>query len=199
MKFMKTTMPLIMWQKKEKKRKDNKAVFLDRDGVINQVIVRQGKPFPPEDLQDLQVLPGVKESLLRLKMMGFLNLVVTNQPDVARGKTPKQAVDFIHERLVADLALDGFYTCWHDDADNCKCRKPKAGLIEQAALDYQVDLKSSYMVGDRWRDVEAGKMARCRTIYLDYGYAEKKPDQPDFICHSLEEAVVWIEGREGKK
>lgn len=174
------------------------GVFLDRDGVINEAIVKEGKPYPPKGVENLRILPGVREALEKLRQKGFLNLVVTNQPDVARGKTPKQAVDVIHERLVAELALDAVYTCWHDDKDNCNCRKPKPGLLEQAAREHLVDLKGSYMVGDRWRDVEAGQAAGCRTIFLNYGYAEPKPENPDFICHSLKEAVAWIESREDK-
>ena len=166
--------------------------------MINEAIVNEGKPYPPERLQNLRILPGVRDALERLRQKGFLNLVVTNQPDVARGKTPKQAVDAIHERLVTDLALDAIYTCWHDDKDNCNCRKPKAGLLEQAAREHGVDLKSSYMVGDRWRDVEAGKGAGCRTVFIEYKYNEKKPENPDFLCHSLKEAVAWIESREDK-
>ena len=174
------------------------AVFLDRDGVINEALVNEGKPYPPRDLEDLRILPGVSEALKRLRQKGFLNLVVTNQPDVARGKTPKQAVDAIHGRLTGELALDAIYTCWHDDKDNCNCRKPKPGLLEQAARENGVDLKSSYMGGDRWRDVEAGRAAGCRTVFVDYRYNEKKPVKPDFQCQSLKEAVAWIERREDK-
>ena len=176
-----------------------RAVFLDRDGVINEAFVKDGKPYPPGALQELRILPGIKEALIRLREKGFLNLVVTNQPDVARGKTPRKTVEDIHRELAEELALDGFYTCWHDDQEGCNCRKPKAGLLEQAAREHQVDLGTSYMVGDRWRDVAAGRAAGCRTIFLDYGYAEKKPDHPDFVCRSLKEAVTWIENEEAKK
>jgi len=185
-----------MLRKKREKSCIKKAIFLDRDGVINETIVKQGKPYPPAVLQDLQVLPGVKEALLKLKRVGFLNLVVTNQPDVARGKTLKKTVEEIHYRLAGELALDGFYTCWHDDKDNCNCRKPKSGLLEQAAQEHQLDLTGCYMVGDRWRDMGAGKAAGCRTVFLDYGYDEKRPDDPDYLCHTLQEAAAWIEGRE---
>ena len=176
-----------------------RAVFLDRDGVINEAFVKDGKPYPPGALQELRILPGIKEALIRLREKGFLNLVVTNQPDVARGKTPRKTVEDIHRELAGELALDGFFTCWHDDQDGCNCRKPKAGLLEQAAREHQVDMGSSYMVGDRWRDVEAGRAAGCRTIFLDYGYAEKRPDHPDFVCCSLTEAVAWIIKEEAKK
>jgi D-glycero-D-manno-heptose 1,7-bisphosphate phosphatase len=175
-----------------------RAVFLDRDGVINEALVKDGKPYPPRALKDLRILEGVREALLRLRQNGFLNLVVTNQPDVARSKTPKKNVDDIHRELARELALDGFYTCWHDDHDGCDCRKPKAGLLEKAARDHGVDLKSSYMVGDRWRDIEAGKAAGCSTVFVDYGYTEKQPENPDFLCHSLNEAAAWILTKEEK-
>lgn len=174
------------------------GVFLDRDGVINEAIVKEGKPYPPKGVENLRILPGVREALEKLRQKGFLNLVVTNQPDVARGKTPKKVVDAIHERLKGELALDAIYTCWHDDKDNCNCRKPKPGLLEQAAREHGVDLKRSYMVGDRWRDVEAGAAAGCRTIFVDYRYNEKKPVEPDYLCYSLKEAAAWIESREDK-
>ena len=194
---MKIIMPLIMLRRKRNQSR-YKAVFLDRDGVINQAIVKEGKPYPPEKANQSNVLPGVREALIKLRKMGFLNLVVTNQPDVARGKTRKETVESIHAKLASELALDGFYTCWHDDKDNCNCRKPKAGLLEQAAQEHNLDLLGSYMVGDRWRDMDAGKAAGCRTVFLDYGYSEKRPDHPDFLCRSLLEAATWIENREAQ-
>ena len=176
-----------------------RAVFLDRDGVINEAMVKNGKPYPPEDLKDLRILDGVREALLRLRQNEFLNLVVTNQPDVARGKIAKETVDAIHQKLMGELSIDGCYTCWHDDQDNCTCRKPKPGLLKQAARDNGVDLRSSYMVGDRWRDIEAGKAAGCSTVFVDYGYIEKQPEKPDFLCHSLNEAAAWILSKEEKR
>jgi len=169
-----------------------RAVFLDRDGVINEAIVSEGKPYPPEGLENLRILPGVSEALEKLKQKGFLNLVVTNQPDVARGKTRKETVEAIHAKLASELALDGFYTCWHDDKDGCDCRKPKPGLLLKAAKDYDIDLENSFLVGDRWRDIEAGIAAKCRTVFLDYGYSEKKPISQDSTAKSLESAYEYI-------
>lgn len=189
---MKIIMPPIMLRRR-RKRSRYKAVFLDRDGVINQAIVKEGKPYPPENASQSNVLPGVREALIKLKKMGFLNIVVTNQPDVARGKTRKETVESIHAKLARELALDGFYTCWHDDKDGCDCRKPKPGLLLKAAKEHDVDLENSFLVGDRWRDIEAGITAGCKTIFLDYEYNEKKPNHPDFLCRSLKEAVAWIE------
>jgi D-glycero-D-manno-heptose 1,7-bisphosphate phosphatase len=169
-----------------------RAVFLDRDGVINRAVVRDGRPYPPADADHVEVLPGVAVALRRLKAAGYLLIVITNQPDVARGSQTLAAVEAIHSRLAAELPIDDFRTCYHDDGDGCACRKPKPGLILGAAREHQIDLETSVMVGDRWRDVEAGRQAGCRTVFLDYGYAERQPEQPGAVAGSLEEATTWI-------
>ena len=173
-------------------RGSRRAVFLDRDGVINRAVVRNGKPYPPAVVDDLDVLPGVGEALQRLKAAGYLLIVVTNQPDVARGEQTRARVEAIHAHLAAELPIDDFRTCYHDDGDACACRKPKPGLILDAARALDVDVATSVMVGDRWRDVEAGRQAGCRTVFLNYGYAERQPEQPDAVVGSLEEATTWI-------
>jgi D-sedoheptulose 7-phosphate isomerase len=170
-----------------------RAVFLDRDGVINRAFVRDGKPFPPPTLQELEILPGVSEALHDLKSHGFKLLVVTNQPDVGRGKLSSQALDAMHQALRASLPLDDILVCCHTDKDNCDCRKPMPGMLLEAAKKHSVDLASSFMVGDRWRDIEAGYNAGCKTILIDYGYSEKPPDrEPDLRVASLREAADWI-------
>ncbi len=169
-----------------------RAVFLDRDGVINRAVVRDGKPYPPADADHVEVLPGVAAALRRLKAAGYLLIVVTNQPDVARGTQTLAAVEAIHARLASELPIDDFRACYHDDGDMCECRKPKPGLILSAAREHGVDLPASVMVGDRWRDVEAGKLAGCRTVFVDYGYAERRPENPDVVVGSLEQATTWI-------
>ena len=164
------------------------AIFLDRDGVINRAVVRDGIPRPPASFAELEILPGVPEALNALKGVGYMLVVVTNQPDVARGATLRSVVDDIHARLKGMLTLDSILTCFHDDADDCDCRKPKPGLLLQAAREWRLDLDSSFMVGDRWRDVEAGQRAGCRTFYVDHGY-EPAPRQADFRVASLHEAA----------
>ena len=164
------------------------AVFLDRDGVINRAAVRDGKPYPPASLRDLEILPHVPEALNAMKAKGYSLVVVTNQPDVARGTSSRELVDRIHERLKSELDLDAILTCFHDDADECDCRKPKPGLLFRAAADLGIELSSSFMVGDRWRDVEAGKRAGCRTCFIDCGYDERPPSSCDFRVGSLIEA-----------
>jgi len=168
------------------------AVFLDRDGVINEAVVRAGKPHPPAGLADLKILPEVPDALQKIRRAGFLALVVTNQPDVARGSVTRETVESMHAKLGEELPLDGFYTCWHDDADSCDCRKPKPGLLQQAARDHGLDLTHCFLVGDRWKDVEAGRSVGCRTAFLDRGYLEKKPASVDFVCDNLSEATDWI-------
>lgn len=170
-----------------------KAVFLDRDGVLNHAVIHHGKPYPPATLEELSIPDDAKFALATLKSAGFLLIVVTNQPDVTRKKTSLEQVELINNTLKTTLNLDDVRVCYHDDADNCKCRKPKPGLITQAALDHNVDLSKSFMIGDRWRDIEAGHDAGVRTIWLRNDYNEKKSKYaPDFTAASLTEAAEWI-------
>ena len=170
-----------------------RAVFLDRDGVINRTFVRGGKPFPPSTLQELEVLPGVPEALRELKQHGYKLLVITNQPDVARGKQSQQTIDAMHQVLSSRLPLDDIFVCYHTDQDKCNCRKPMPGMLLEAAKKHNIDLAASFMVGDRWRDIEAGYNAGCRTILIDYGYSERPPAHaPDLRVGSLREAADWI-------
>ncbi len=169
-----------------------RAVFLDRDGVLNRATVRNGRPHPPDRVEDLEILPGVAGALAELRAAGYALIVVTNQPDVARGTQTRTAVDAMHARLRAELPLDDILCCFHDDAARCTCRKPAPGLLLQAARARGLDLRSSFMVGDRWRDIDAGKAAGCRTVYIDHGYAERVPVGYDAKTRSLAEAAAWI-------
>ena len=170
-----------------------KAVFLDRDGVINKAIVKNGLPTPPSLLDELKILPGVKESILKLKKLNFVCIVVTNQPDVSRGKINKNTVIKINNFLKKKIKLDDIFVCYHDDKDNCNCRKPKPGLLLQAGKKWNVDFKKSFMIGDQWRDIQSGEKAGCKTIFLDYKYKDKKPKNPDFVTDTLLNAVFFIE------
>ena len=171
-----------------------RAVFLDRDGVINRAVVRDGKPFPPANLGEMEILPGVSEALARLHEAGFMLIVVTNQPDVARGITARAVVEEINNYLAGCLPIDEFRTCYHDSGDRCDCRKPSPGALMSAARQHGIDLGMSYMIGDRWRDTEAGLRAGCQTIFIDYGYAEKKPETFNHRVLSLSEATKIILG-----
>jgi D-glycero-D-manno-heptose 1,7-bisphosphate phosphatase len=170
-----------------------RAVFLDRDGVINRAVVRDGKPYPPSGISELKIVEGAAEALRDLKQAGFLLIVVTNQPDIARGTRSLATVDAIHQALREALPLDDFFVCPHDDADRCDCRKPLPGLLLRAAEKHGVDMSRSFMVGDRWRDVDAGASAGCATVWIDYGYREKRPAaEPSAKVDSIRAAADLI-------
>jgi D-glycero-D-manno-heptose 1,7-bisphosphate phosphatase len=172
------------------------AIFLDRDGVINRAIVKDGWPYAPTRAEELEILPKVPEALARLRQAGYALVVTTNQPDVARGVVKREAVEAMHALLMLELPLDEIRVCYHDDADECQCRKPKPGLLLDPPI-YAVE--RSVMVGDRWRDIEAGRGAACRaTILVDYGYREPIPHEPDARVASLDEAADWILTHIGK-
>ncbi len=169
-----------------------RAVFMDRDGVLIEAIVRDNKPYAATSAEDVRIIAGVREACADLRKQGFLLFLVTNQPDVARGKISRNFVDAVNNGLVAQLGLDGARVCDHDNTDNCPCRKPKPGLITQAAAEFGVDLNASYVIGDRWRDIEAGRRAGCCTVFIDYGYDEPLSSPPDHNAGSLLEAARWI-------
>ncbi len=170
----------------------SRAIFLDRDGVLNRALVRDNLPYPPTDLAELEILPGVLEALSLLKNAGFVLITVSNQPDVARGTLTRDAVESINAYLGERLPMDRFIMCYHDSADACVCRKPKPGMLKDGAFEFNIDLNKSYMVGDRWRDVEAGNNAGCKTVFIDYGYAERQPESYDILVTSLLEAAQKI-------
>jgi transaldolase len=166
------------------------AVFLDRDGVLNRAIVRDGKPYSPPSVKELIIAPDAKEALDRLRTAGYRIVVVTNQPDVARGAQTREAVEAINRALAAALPIDEIRVCYHDDRDACDCRKPAPGLLTQPPAH---DLARSVMVGDRWRDVDAGRRAGVAAcILIDHGYSEAIGHQPDVRVQSLGEAADWI-------
>ena len=170
------------------------AVFLDRDGVLNAATLRDGRPYPPTSAAEVTILPGVPAALAALRDAGYAIVVVTNQPDVARGTRTRAGIEAIHARLRAELPVDAIYCCFHDDGDECACRKPRPGLLLEAARELSLDLAASFMVGDRWRDTEAGAAVGCRTAFVDHGYAERRPQRFDRKVSSLAEAAAWILG-----
>ena len=169
-----------------------RAVFLDRDGVITKSITRDGKPYAPTNLKEFEYLPKIKESIDLLRQLGFALVVVTNQPDLTTRKVSQETLDQMHQKLLSDFHFDSIEVCPHIEQDACLCRKPKSDLLLNAAQKLEIDLKKSYMVGDRWRDVSAGTNAGCKTFFIDYGYSEKGPDQPDCTVQSLWDAALKI-------
>jgi D-glycero-D-manno-heptose 1,7-bisphosphate phosphatase len=170
----------------------NRAVFVDRDGVINRSVVRNGKPYPPNCLAEFEMLPGVPDAVRALREAGYRVIVTTNQPDVGAGRQTQQEVERIHAHVREALQVDDIRVCYHTDADACGCRKPKPGMLIEAARDWDIDLAASVMVGDRWRDVDAGKAAGCRTVLIESGYDERAAEGYDAAVPSLLEASRWI-------
>ena len=169
-----------------------RAVFLDRDGVINKALVLDGVPTPPQNIDAVEVLDGVKEAIKLLNESELEVVVVTNQPDVARGVIHQASVEAINDFLGQELGIMHFFNCFHDDPDGCDCRKPKPGLILNAARELNLDLHMSFMVGDRWRDIAAGQVAGCKCYFIDYQYQEKSPILPFTKVSSLVEATHLI-------
>jgi D-glycero-D-manno-heptose 1,7-bisphosphate phosphatase len=175
----------------------NRAIFLDRDGVINRPIIVDGKPYPPHKIVDFEILPGVPQACADLKKAGYILVVVTNQPDVGRGILKKEIVEAIHATMVGQLPIDRVEVCYHagtEFGEECECRKPRPGMLLSAAEQLGIDLRRSFMIGDRWRDVECGWNAGCRTIFIDRGYLEKLRIQPDYRAGDLLEAAKLIQG-----
>jgi len=171
-----------------------RAVFLDRDGVINRALEREGKPYPPTKLTEFGILPEVPAACAKLKQAGFLLVVVTNQPDVGRGTLKQEIVEMIHAEMCRWLPIDRVEVCYHagKGQSDCDCRKPKPGMLLRAARELGIDLAQSWMVGDRWRDVDCGRAAGCRTIFIDRGYAEALRQKPHFSAGNLAEAADII-------
>lgn len=169
-----------------------RAVFLDRDGVINKLIPRDGIPRAPYQLEDVSIFPGVLEAVAALKAAGFLIIIVTNQPDAVRGWVSFENVHAVNDLIAGQLKVDGVKVCFHDSKDNCQCRKPRPGMLLAAAQEHEIDLPNSFMVGDRFSDVAAGVSAGCTSILIESGDKQLNNPAPDFVTDSLLAASEWI-------
>jgi D-glycero-D-manno-heptose 1,7-bisphosphate phosphatase len=173
-----------------------RAVFLDRDGVINKPVIHEGRPYPPAKLEDFELYEDVADGCARLEAAGYLLVVVTNQPDVARGTQSRATVEAMHTRMLAALPqITRVEVCWHAGAhrgDPCACHKPEPGMVLCAAEALAINLAHSFLVGDRWRDVDCGHAAGCRTVFIDRNYAEPLRQPPDWTVQSFEQAVEVI-------
>lgn len=166
------------------------AIFLDRDGVINKVLLNNGKPFSPRKFEEFEMLPGVENALDSFKNMGFMNIIVTNQPDIALGLMEIQELNKMLALMRETLPVDDIMVCPHADSDYCLCRKPKEGMLIEASEKWGIDLKSAFMVGDTWKDMAAGKNAGCKTILIDMPYNQAV--ESDYRVKDLREAVEII-------
>jgi D-glycero-D-manno-heptose 1,7-bisphosphate phosphatase len=175
--------------------KSGRAVFLDRDGVLVIPEIRDGRSYAPRSLETFRLYPEAAPSLARLKAAGYLLVVVTNQPDIGNGLVSADTVNEMHRRLSRALPVDRIEMCPHSQSEACHCRKPKPGMLLDAARRCGIDLADSVMVGDRRGDVEAGHAAGCRTVFIDLDYvSELKPASPDYTVRSIAEATDVILG-----
>ena len=174
----------------------SRCVFLDRDGVLNPPVVRDGLPFPPTSIEEFQLYPEVAQGCARLKAAGFILVVVTNQPDVRRGTQTREAVEAMHAKLRAAVpSIDAIEVCYHAGSkygDSCDCRKPKPGMLLHAATEHHIEMKGSFFIGDRWRDVDCAHAAGCRAVFIDHGYSEPLREKPEFTVRSFGEAVATV-------
>lgn len=172
---------------------ENRAVFLDRDGVINVPHIIKKKPYPPPNIEHLQIYDDVKSAISRFKAAGYIPIIVTNQPDVARGKTKKNVVEQINNEIMKSIHIEFIKCCFHDDEDYCFNRKPNPGALQESALEHNINLSKSYMIGDRWKDIEAGRRAGCSTMFIDRGYNELIINEYDHLISNLSDAALIIE------
>jgi D-glycero-D-manno-heptose 1,7-bisphosphate phosphatase len=171
----------------------NKAVFFDRDGVLVLPEFRNGRSFAPTRFVDFEIYPEALDCLNAVKRAGFLTVVITNQPDVGKGIITPYELDKMHEKLMHQLPIDWIEVCTHTKEDNCDCRKPKSGMLTNAAVKLGIALEKSYMIGDRSVDITAGKAAGCKTVFIDLDYeAETKPANQDYTATSVGNAVLYV-------
>ena len=170
----------------------NKAVFLDRDGVLVKSFVKDRKAYAPTRFKDFKIYKYSFKCIQKLNSLGFKTIVVTNQPDVEKKIISKKTLSKMHALLKKKIKVKNIYTCIHSSKKNCECRKPKSGMLIKAAKLNKIDLKKSYMIGDRFSDIACGKKVGCKTIFIDRNYREKKPKTQNASVKNLREATKYI-------
>jgi len=175
-----------------------KAVFLDRDGVINHVVFHKevNKPSSPWNIEEFKLIKGIYKPLMKLKKMGFLLFIISNQPDINRGRIKNGTTEKINKIIYEKFPIEDIMICPHDDKDNCVCRKPKPGMIEIIAKKYNINIKESFLIGDGWKDIEAGKKAGLTTILIDKDY--NRDAKADYRVKNLEKSFEIIKNIDSK-
>lgn len=170
------------------------AVFLDRDGVVLRGKIHNGKLYAINNIEKVFFYPKVKQSIDLLKK-SFKVFIITNQPDIGNNKVTYEEVKKVNQLIINKLKIDKIYMCPHSKNIRCKCRKPNPYFILKAAKDYNIDLKKSYMVGDRGSDILSGYKAGCKSIFINRKYKESKPLLQIKTVYSLNEATRFILNR----
>ncbi|MDB2363384.1 HAD-IIIA family hydrolase [Candidatus Pelagibacter bacterium] len=173
--------------------KKNKAFFFDRDGILNKSIIKNNKPYSPIFPRELNLNRDLLSFIKKLKKKGFLIIVVSNQPDIKNGKLSIYSLNLMNSIIKKFFLVDEIYICTHGKNDNCQCRKPKPGMLIEASKKWNIELSRSYIVGDRWKDIEAGKSMNCTTIFIDYNYDEPKPKNCNYIFLGISKMIKSIE------
>lgn len=169
-----------------------KAVFFDRDGVVIEPKIINRKPYPVNNLGQVHIYCGMRDTMAILMKMGYLVFIITNQPDVSRKTQSIETVNEINQFLLDNLPIDDIFMCIHSDEDKCECRKPKPGLLLQAKEKYDIDFSKSFLIGDRWKDIDAGYAVGCTTILIDRNYKEKWSFNTDFVIKDISEILEVI-------
>ena len=170
----------------------NKAIFLDRDGVVNRTLIINKKPYAPRKIEDFKLMPNLLENISLLKKKKFLLIIITNQPDIGNGLMKRKTLNLMHKKLLNNAPIDDIFVCSHSQNQNCRCRKPKNGLIIKAKKKYNINLAESYLIGDRSIDIQAGKISNCKTIFIDRKYNESSPTSQIITVTSLKSAVKYL-------
>lgn len=168
----------------------NRAVFFDRDGVLNELVERDGGCYSPRRLSDFEIRSGSVEATRKTSSLGYLNIIISNQPDIARGFLEKEELDSMTRVLIDQLTIDDVFYCMHDDDDACNCRKPAPGLFLQAADRWDINLQQSYMIGDTWKDAQAAMKANVK--YLLLGTENNEQYSKENIVSSIGDIFTFI-------
>lgn len=171
----------------------NKAIFLDKDGVICETVLYNGKPCAPRTVDEFKILPGAREAVVKAKSLGFMVFVCTNQPDISRGLMQIEVLEHMRGTITTILLVDEVFACTHSDEDKCSCRKPKPGMLTEAARKWNIDLSSSYMIGDTLKDIGAGRNAGCKTLLIQTDYNRDYLHEADYCVNDLSQAINIIE------
>ena len=186
-----------MGKRHEKKLKSNRAIFLDRDGVLTISTVRDGKGYAPVSLDQFRFYPGVINCVKRIRGLGFIPVLVSNQPDVANGLLSIQVLEQMNQKIREELDITEINNCTHNNENQCLCRKPKPGMLFNSAMKLKIDLNQSWMIGDRDSDISAGMAAGCKTIFIDRNLRAESGELAHLVCDSLEKAIDFIAHYEG--
>lgn len=167
-----------------------RAVFIERDGILNEVQAGPNHPISPMTMEEFRVNEKAKIPIKKLKDAGFVLIVTTNQPGISRGYQSRRDLDYMHDHLRRNFPVDDILVCAHEESDECPCRKPRPGLLIESAFKWQINLDQSYVISDKWQDAEAARTAGCTSLLLKSPWIGQ--GHHDFVLPSLKEIANKI-------